>query len=253
VGEPTGTFGIKIMHGGTTLIDNPFVTVPGDIKLTDGTSEDYVPLGTIGGSGETAILKIVSDNDPDFRIVHFYIDLPASLDDIYRSSGGSLFDPADAAAISVTITGLAFTDTTEVFPMLADNETYLAAYMRDTYMETGGRFYELPGCTHFAPGVLGAEAQCQVAGNKFYDGDTSQYTFSGSFFEPTASWTWGALPNPGAVGASAVNADGSLSDGDGRVFELGLSVAFVGVPEPGTIGLLVSGLVAFISRRGRTR
>jgi hypothetical protein len=253
VGEPTGSFGIRITHGGTTIVDYPAVPLPADFKLSDGDPEDFIQIGTIGPNAAPIILKVVSDDDPGFRIVHFYVDVPGNLADIHHSDGDSLFAPSDSGLIDVSITGLSFAGTTQVTPMLANNSTYLAAYMRDTYMGTGGRFYDLPEVTYVPPGVIGPEAQGQVAGEKFYDGDLSQYVFTGSFEQPTASFTWGAIPNPGAVSSQVINADGSLSPGDGKVFELGLSVAFVGVPEPGTIGLVASGLWTILTYNRRRR
>lgn len=249
VGEPTGSFGIKITQGSTTIVDTT-VTVPSDIKLSDSTPESYVQLGSLAVTGDPIILKMVSDDDPYFRIVHFYVDVPADLNDIYYSGGASLVDPLASAAINVTISNLAFTNTTEVTPLIVNNNTFLTAFMRDDFGGTGGRFYDLPGANYYPPGWLSPFAEAQVPGAMFFDGDPTQYAFNGSWAQPTATWSWLNLPNPGAVGADAINADGTLSAGNGKVFELGLSVAFVGVPEPGTAALLISaaGLV-FIRRR----
>jgi hypothetical protein len=250
VGEPTGMFNIKIQHGGTTVVDT-VTSVPLDHKISDGDPEDYVQIGTIGPNNAPIILKMVSDDDPNFRIVHWYIDVPGDLNNIFSSNGDSLFNPANPAPIDVTITGLSFTGTTEVTPLIVNNSTFLTAFMRDTFLGIGGRFYALPGTNLYAPGVLGPQAQAQVPGNQFFDMNAGQYAFSGSFAQPTATWSWLGLPNPGAVGAAAVNADGSMSPGDGRVFELGLSMAFVGVPEPGTLAMMLPAVIAMIRRRRR--
>ena len=249
VGEPTGNFNITIQQGATTIV-NANVAVPLDHKISDGNPEGYVQIGTVGPMGTPVILKMVSDDDANFRIVHWYIDVPGSLNDINTSNGQSLINPADPSPVSVSITGLQFTGTTSVTPVLVNNGTFLTEYMRDTFMGTGGRFYNLPGSNFYAPGVLGPAAEAQVAGNQFLDGNNSLYTFGGSFGQPSATWTWGALPNP--AGSSAINANGSLVPGDGRVFELGLSVAFVGVPEPATLGFVLPGLFMMLRKR-RTR
>lgn len=251
VGEPTGSFHLKVTHGATTVV-NTNVIVPADLSITDGDPEDYVQVGTVGG--DPIILKMVSEGGPDFRIVHWYLDVPDSLANIYLSGGTSLFDPLNPASIDVEVTGLAFTGTTGVTPLIVNNSTYLAAFMRDTYGGTGGRFYNLPQGTYFGPGVFSPEPQVQVAGQYFLDGNTALYNFTtSSFLSPTASWKWGALPNPGALGLTTVSSGNNNTPSDGgKVFELGLSVAFVGVPEPATLGLLAPGML-FALRRTRRR
>lgn len=248
VGEPTGSFNITIQHGATTVV-NANVIVPADIKITDGDPEDFVQIGTLGPGGAPIILKMVSDNDPNFRIVHWYIDVPASLNNIFMSGGDSLFNPANPNPISVSITGLSFAGTTSVTPLLVNNNTYLTAFMRDTFLGNGGRFYNLPGSNFYAPGVLSPQAQAQVPGSQFLDPNAALYSFGGTFGQPTATWTWGALPNPATFGSQAINANGTMSPGDGRVFELGLSVAFVGVPEPATLGFLLPGMLMMLRRK----
>jgi hypothetical protein len=246
VGEPTGSFGIKITQGATTIVNNPNVIVPADIKISDGDAEDFVQIGTIGAGGTPIILKIVTDDDPNFRISHWYIDVPASLNDIYSPGPTSLFDPNNPHPIEVEITGLAFTATTNVTPLIVNNATYAAAFMRDL----GGRFYNLPDSV--ATGFPGPATTVQVYGEKFFDGNVSQYTFAGSNFLPTASWKWSMLPNPGALTTVNDQTNPSVPNlGGGYVFELGLGVSFVGVPEPGTIGMMIPGLLAVIARKRR--
>ena len=240
VGEPTGNFNITIQQGATTIV-NANVAVPAPAG--------YVQIGTVGPMGEPIILKMVTDSDPNFRIVHWYIDVPGNLNDINTSDGASLINPANPAPVSVSITGLQFTGTSSVTPLLVNNSTYLTAYMRDTFLGTGGRFYNLPGSNFYAPGVLGPAAEAQVPGNQFLDGNTSLYSFGGTFGQPSATWTWGAMPNPAAVGAQAITTNGSLAPGDGRVYELGLSVAFVGVPEPATLAFVLPGLLLMMLRK----
>jgi len=246
VGEPTGTFGIKITHGGTTIVDNPNVAVPTDIKLSDGDGEDFVQIGTIGPMNSPIILKIVTDDDPNFRISHWYIDVPASLANINLPGPTSLFDPSNPSPIEVEITNLAFTNTTNVTPLIVPNNTYATAFMRDL----GGVFYNMPlGNT---TGFPGPGTQVQVPGQAFFDADPAMYSFTGSNFGPTASWKWSGLPNPGA-GTTTNNGinPNAPSFGSGYVFELGLGVSFVGVPEPGTMTLLGGAAVMLLRRRRR--
>lgn len=244
VGEPTGTFGITVKQGATTIVSNPNVAVPADIKISDGDAEDFVQIGTIGPMGAPIILKLVTDNDPNFRIAHWYIDVPISTNNIYTPGPYSLFDPNNPSPIEVEITGLSFLGTTNVTPTLVNNNTYAVAYMRDF----GGRFYNLPDST--ATGFPGPGTTVQVYGNKFFDVNTSQYTYSASNFQPTASWKWSMLPNPGPFASVNDQFNASVPNlGNGYVFELGLSMAFVGVPEPSTLSLMIPAAIAILRRR----
>ncbi|MFQ5422372.1 MAG: PEP-CTERM sorting domain-containing protein [Phycisphaerae bacterium] len=260
VGDPTGTFGIRITQGSSVVVDNPSVTVPADIFLPirDGTPEGFVQIGTIGPLNSPIILKMVSDPDPDFRIVHWYVDVPLSVGNIDLPGATSLFDPSNPASIDVEITGLDFDNGASVVPLLVNNDTYLTAFMRDR----GGVFYNLPsGKTLNYPGPA---TEVQVAASRFCDGNAGQYGFDGwcmfgsdpfpGFQSGGADFAWRNIPNPGATTTTNNGFNPNKpSFGNGYVFELGLSVAFLGIPEPGTIGLLAVGVIPVLFRRRRRR
>ncbi len=260
VGDPTGSFGIRITHGNTVVVDNPNVTVPADIFLPirDGTPEGFVQIGTIGPFGAPIILKMVSDPDPNFRIVHWYIDVPVSVNNINQPGPTSLFDPNNPGTIDVEITGLRFDNGADVVPLVVDNDTYLTAFMRDL----GGVFYNLPlGKTLNFPGP---DTEVQVAARHFCDNDTGLYDINAwcylgsdpfpGFQSGGADFGWHNLANPGPSTTTNNGFNPSApSFGAGYVFELGLSMAFVGIPEPGTLGLLVIGLIPLFLRRNRRR
>jgi len=225
VGDPTGVFGIRITQGDRVIVDNPAVTVPGDVKINDGDPEGFVQIGAIGMLNSPIILKIVSDDDPFFRFTRWNIDVPAGSFDINTPGPVSLFDPFDPATIAVEISNLAFVNTGEVTAVIFQTETFLAAFMRNAL----GLFYILPGGVPFANNT-----QSQVPGTRFCDANTAQYSFSNCDFNsiatPRATWAWRNIPNPGLT-AGVVGSPPSANAG--FVFELALAVAFIGRPTPG--------------------
>ncbi|MFQ5429626.1 MAG: PEP-CTERM sorting domain-containing protein, partial [Phycisphaerae bacterium] len=114
-----------------------------------------------------------------------------------------------------------------------------------------GHFYESTlanSFNQFGNGII----DIQVPGSAYLDGDLSRYTFDVTQTGTSASWTWGNIVNPGLLTTIHNGTNGGLSPSDpGYVFELGLAVAFVQVPEPTTLSLLAMGTVALLRRRRR--
>jgi len=243
VGEPYGTFSITVTQGSDVVVANPAVPVPADIKISDGDPEDFVVIGTIGPAATPIILKVVSEDDPEYRIVHFYIDVPVSTSDIHTPGPTSLFDPIGDPSITVEISGLKFTDTAYVFPRVEPTDTFLTAFMRDE----GGRFYNLPQAV--TVNYPGPDTEVQVPGSAFWDADPVYQWLYVDGSEVTLIWQ--GLVNPGSVAATVNDGFNPDAPATGYVFELGLGVAFVGiaVPEPATVGLLLLGVVSMASRR----
>ncbi len=248
-GEPT-VFDITISHG-TTVIAQDTVTIgPGqdleDIKISDGDAEDFTQIGTLSG-GSPIILKVVTDDDPFFRVLHMFINAPLDMQNPHLAGPQSLFDPDLADLIDVTISNMAFGGTTDATPLLLPEDSFFVSFMRDQ----GGRFYELPGANAY-DSFGHTIYDIQVPGTKYLDADAAQYAFASSP-GATVDWTWGAMPNPGhGTTVHDGTYSGQPSLGDGYVFELGMAVAFLGVPEPSTLSLLLGG-VLLISRRRRPR
>lgn len=252
VGEPTG-FTITVRQGASVLATRPVTIGPGgdlqDIKISDGDSEDFVQIGTLPGNNPM-ILKVVSDDDAMFRVLHMYINAPLNLGNIYTPGPVSLFNPANPDPIDVSITNMTFAGGTQVIPQLQNNTNFFTAFMRDM----DGHFYEMPGANAYNSFGHGVN-DIQVPGQQFLDGNPGQYAFS-SMPGSIASLAWSAIPNPGPT--TTVNtgpAGGQPSSGGGYVFELGLAVAFTAVPEPSTALLLALGTLALVPgrRRGRER
>lgn len=249
VGEPLG-FTINIQHGASTVANHSVTIGPGgdlpDIKISDGTPESFTQIGTLPG-GSPIILKVVTEDDALYRILHAYILAPASLADIGSPGPVSLFDPLKADPITVSLTNLIFTGGGFVEPRVENNNSYFVSYMRDIE----GKFYHLPHANahnSYGNGVL----DIQVPGQFYLDGTANPYQFSSTIGSP-ASVTWANLVNPGPVGSQVHNGFFSHNPAlPGYVFELGLSVAFVkAIPEPGTLSLLAMGLALLAKRRTR--
>lgn len=244
VGEPTG-FTITIKHGASTLATNNVTVGPGgdlqDTKATfqDGDPEDFKQIGSVGANNPM-ILKVVTEDDSMYRILHMYIDVPISLLNINAPGPSSLFNPADASLINVEITNATFQGGTAVEPRIENNNSYYVSFMRDL----GGHFYESQQANAYNT-FGGGIYDIQVPGNKYLDGNPATYNFTATQGS-ISSWTWGNILNPGP-GTTMHNgfAGGLASTGSGYVFELGLSVAFInGVPEPATAMFVISGAVA---------
>ena len=249
VGDPVGTFNITIRQGRAILADQSVTIGPGgdlgDLKPIgeDGTPESFVQIGTLARSSPI-ILKVTSDGGPDesLRILHWYIDAPVSLSDIYTPGPDSLFYPL-GGNIEVSISGLQFSNAVVATPLLVDNNTYLTSFMRDWQ----GHFYESPQANAFNAYGYGIH-DIQVPGERYLDSDTSMYTFS-STPGASCSWTWGEVVTPGLLTSVNDGTTGGLTPLiPGYVFELGMSVAFAAVPEPATLALFL-GLFLLHRRR----
>lgn len=246
VGEPTG-FTITVKQGPNIIAQQALSIGPaGDItdtKINDGDPEGFAQIGSLT-SGAPIIVKVVTGDDPLFRMLSVFINAPISLLDIHTAGPDSLFDPASPDPIEVSLSNLMFAGTTWASPLLLDSNSFFVAFMRDQ----GGRFYELPQANSFnsyGHGIL----DIQVPGERFLDGGPVPYQFLAAAGAP-ATATWTAIPNPGA--AMTVHdgtSPGQSSMGAGYVFELGLSMAVIGIPEPSSALLLLAGLGILIRRR----
>ncbi len=245
VGEPTG-FTITIKHGASTLATNNVTIGPGgdlqDTKATfqDGDPEDFKQIGTVGANNPM-ILKVVTEDNPLYRVLHMYIDVPISLLNINAPGATSLFNPADASLINVEITNATFQGGTAVEPQVENSNGYYVSFMRDF----GGHFYESQQANAYNA-LGGGIYDIQVPGSKYLDGTPATYNFAATQGS-VSSWTWGNILNPGP-GTTIHNgfAGGLASTGAGYVFELGLSVAFINVPEPATMMFVSVGAMVLL-------
>lgn len=256
VGEPVGSFDIVVKQG-TTTIASKTVTIgyPGadlsDLKATfqDGDPESHTQIGSIGPGKSPIILKCVAEDDALFRLLHMYIDVPLNMGDVYTPGPTSLFDAFAAPLIDVTITGMTFAGTTFATPQVLGHDNFYVSFLRDIE----GHFYESPQANPFnlnGNGVI----DIQVPGTSYLDDNTSQYVFS-SVAGASVSWTWGSVLRPNPLPFDTKVHDGTSSgvqsDDPGYVFELGMAVAFTGVPDPTTILLVAPALM--LARRKRRR
>lgn len=247
VGEPTG-FTVTVKQGSTIIAQQALTVGPAgdlnDTKVNDGDPEGFAQIGTLSGPQGPApiILKVVTGDDPMFRLLSVFIDAPISLADIHSPGPYSLFNPATTDPIEVSLTNMTFASTTWASPLLINNNTFLTAFMRNM----SGMFYELPQANPFNAHGWGVN-DIQVPGERFLDGMDDPYSFTATAGAPAAG-TWSYLSNPGLTTTVHDGLTGGLPS-DGSVFELGLSLALVGVPEPSTVLMLLGGLGVLARRR----
>jgi hypothetical protein len=252
IGEPSGSFEITVRQGGS-IIASDVVTIGAGGQLEDlkpmdedGTPESFNQIGSLGaGLNESPIiLKVVADGDPDFRITHWYIDVPISLLNIYAPGPNSLFDPM-GGAIDVTIEGLEFDNNADVIPFIVGNDTFYTSFMRDI----DGHFYNLPD-SHAFDAFGNGLIDVQVPGAFYTDANDAPYDFEVLQSGQTVSWRWSNILAPTAM-TQVTNEFGVTLDSldPGYVFELGLAVAFVQIPEPATLAMLAPAVLLVVRRR----
>ncbi len=254
IGEPSGTFDITIAQGGNIVAQDTVTIGPGgdlvDLKATwqDGDAEDFTQIGAVSSVTGTSpiILKVTTGDDPLFRLSNWYINMPASLADINSPGVDSLFDP-NGGLVDVTITGLTFENGAAAVPYVVDNDTFGTSYMRDFE----GHFYELPESN--PAGAWGhGSYDIQVPGQSYLDDPLTSYNFNVIETGQTVSWSWSQIIVPDLVTTVHDGTSGGVTPLiPGYVFELGLAVAFVPMPEPGTLGLMIVGLGTLTLRRRR--
>lgn len=248
LGLPEGAFSITISQDGRASISDTFTIGPaGDLSdlqavFQDGDAESFTQIGATV-SGAPIILKMTTDGDAAFRITHWYIDVPVSMADIDSPGPTSLFDPL-GGAIDVTISGMAFDNGAEAMPFIVDNNSFFTSFFRDI----NGHFYETPSSNtynSYGNGVI----DVQVPGQFYRDGDPT-YDFVVHQSGPVSSWTWENILPPDLT-TDVVNEFGIVGEPNspGYVFELGLAVAFIQIPEPGTIALLLPAVIMAFRRR----
>jgi hypothetical protein len=249
LGDLSGTFDITVRQGGSVIaFDTVTIGLGGDLvdlqgTFQDGDPEDFTPIGTIGLTGAPIILKVTTDGDSGFRASHWYIDVPVSLADIYSPGPTSLFDPL-GGSIDVTIDGLSFDNGAAGIPLIVANNSFAVSFMRDAL----GMYYELPGSRPYNAYGYGVN-DIQVPGETYCDADLGQYTFEVLQTGTSVSWRWSdILPATLATKVHDGTSSGVTPLVPGHVFELGLGMAFVPVPEPGTLLLVLGGWTALMCR-----
>lgn len=252
VGEPQGTFTITVRQGGNVVAQkNVSIGAGGDLEdlkasFQDGDPEDHTQIGSIGMSDSPIILKVTTDGDSSFRVAHWYIDVPVSMANIHSPGPTSLFDP-NGGLIDVTVTGFEFDNAALALPLVQSSPNYYTSFMRDVQ----GHFYNLPGShayNAFGNGII----DIQTPGTLWNDGTPNPYNFEVLATGSSVSWRWNNILPPSTV-TSVTNQFGTtfLPVDPGYVFELGLSVAFVQIPEPGTLAMLAPAAIFAIRRRRR--
>lgn len=253
VGEPQGSFTITVRQGGNVIASDTVTIGPGgqlsDLKAAfqDGDPESHEQIGTIGAGDSPIILKVTSDDDPFFRVLHWYIDVPASLADIHSPGPTSLFDP-NGGLIDVTVSSLEFDNGALAMPFVLNSPNYYTSFMRDVQ----GHFYNTPGAhpyDAYGNGII----DIQVPGSLYTDANINSYNFEVLGTGSSVSWRWNNIL-PATLATTVTNQfGGTFGPADpGYVFELGLSVAMVQIPEPGTLALLAPAAM-FVLRRKRVR
>jgi hypothetical protein len=253
VGDPA-SFDITVKQGAQVIATkhvNVAAELP-DLRIDDGDPESFVQLITQTASGlpTPIILKVVSEPSQDpalYRLLHFYIDVPLSMADIDHPGAVSLFNSNSNDQIEVSVANMIFNNGVAAQPRLENDPFFYTSFMRDHE----GHFYESPQ-THPYNWAGHGIYDIQVPATAYLDGDTSMYTFA-STSGVASSWTWGKIVNPGQNTKVHTGFQAHVTPSQpGYVFELGLSVAFVAIPEPATASMLLLGaLVLCRSTRNR--
>lgn len=244
---PGGTFSLKITQGNNVIVNSPNTPFPTDVKINDGDEESFVQVGTTP-SGTPIIVKLVSDGaaSEDFRIMHVYVDVVDSLVGPIPpfSSTDSLFAIDPTQNIKVEIGNIGFIGTTNITPLVVNNQSFAVSYME----AFGGGFYMLPGTNPW--NLFGQNrVDVQVPGAQYLDGTADPYQFS-ALAGNVVNWTYDNLESPAANTPAEFGIFASqMAVPGGKVAELGLGIAFVGVPEPATMGLIITGLIPLLRRR----
>lgn len=252
IGEPQGSFTITVSQGGSVIASDTVTVGPGgeleDLKASfqDGDPEDATQIGLLSPmtQGDPIILKLVTEGDSTFRLTHWFIDAPINLADVNTPGPISLFQPG-AGNIDVVVTGFGFDNNAATIPFIVPNNTFYTSFMRNE----DGHFYNLPNSNtfnQFGNGVI----DVQVPGAFYVDGTPDPYRFEVIQTGSIVSWAWRGIPAP-TVNTLVTDEFGNViaPATPGHVFELGLAVAFIPVPEPGTLALLGTAALLVIRRR----